>query len=124
MFFSYLLIFLVWILSIFSLQVLVDDDDHPVAVVTELSTVLSFCLVSSLESVKMESPITEKGTEKKLVRYFLDNATSLKKLVLRLNLSNGEKDEPDVLKKLFDSPRRSSVCQFEVITVVQTPEDE
>ncbi|XP_010468212.1 PREDICTED: F-box/FBD/LRR-repeat protein At5g18770-like [Camelina sativa] len=87
---------------------------------TKLSTVLSFCLVSSLESVEMESPITEKETEKKLVRYFLDNATSLKKLVLRLNLSCGEKQEPDDhLKSLFDSPRRSSLCKFEV-TVVQT----
>ncbi|XP_010468218.1 PREDICTED: F-box/FBD/LRR-repeat protein At5g18770-like [Camelina sativa] len=87
----------------------------------KLSTVLSFCLVSSLESVEMESPITEKETEKKLVRYFLDNATSLKKLVLRLNLSQGEKHESDDhFKSLFDSPRRSSVCKFEVITVVQT----
>ncbi|CAH8273126.1 unnamed protein product [Arabidopsis lyrata] len=83
-------------------------NDHPEAVVTKLSTVLSFCLVSSLESVEMESPITEKATEKKLVRYFLDNATSLKKLVLRLNLSHGEKQEPSLYKNLFDSPRRSS----------------
>ncbi|KAG7557579.1 FBD domain [Arabidopsis suecica] len=93
------------------------NDDHPEAVVTKLSTVLSFCLVSSLESVEMESPITEKATEKKLVRYFLDNATSLKKLVLRLNLSHGEKQEPSLYKNLFDSSRRSRVCQFEVTTV-------
>ncbi|XP_019084330.1 PREDICTED: F-box/FBD/LRR-repeat protein At5g18770-like [Camelina sativa] len=85
----------------------------------KLSTVLSFCLVSSLESVEMESPITEKETEKKLVRYFLDNATSLKKLVLRLNLSQGEKHESDDhFKSRFDSPRRSSLCKFEVITTV------
>ncbi|CAL9232949.1 unnamed protein product [Arabidopsis halleri] len=96
------------------------NDDPPVVMVTKLPTVLSFCLVSSLESVEMESPITEKATEKKLVRYFLDNATSLKKLVLRLNLSHGEKQEPSLYKNLFDSPRRSSVCQFEITTMVHT----
>lgn len=96
------------------LQELVNDE-YPVALVTKLPTVLSFCLVSSLEYVEMVSPTTKKATVKKLVRYFLDNATSLKKLVLRLNLSHGGKHEPDHFKKLFDSPRRSSVCQFEVI---------
>ncbi|CAH2071513.1 unnamed protein product [Thlaspi arvense] len=57
------------------------NDDEPEAVVTSISNVLSFCLVSSLEYVEIESPvITEEATEEKLIRYFLDNATSLKKL--------------------------------------------
>uniref|UniRef100_A0A1J3F8J6 F-box/FBD/LRR-repeat protein n=1 Tax=Noccaea caerulescens TaxID=107243 RepID=A0A1J3F8J6_NOCCA len=59
---------------------LVNDDDLE-AVVTKLSDVHSFCLVSSLEYVEMESPVnTDEATEEKLVRYFLENARSLKKL--------------------------------------------
>ncbi|KAG2330589.1 hypothetical protein Bca52824_001769 [Brassica carinata] len=65
-------------------------------------------------------PITEKATEQEVVRYFLGNATSLKKLVLRLNVPDGEKHEPGVLKHRFDSPRRSSLCHFDVLLVVQT----
>jgi hypothetical protein len=62
-----------------SLELVKDDD--PEAVVTKISDVLSFCLVSSLEYVEMESPVvTEEATEEKLVRYFLENARSLKKL--------------------------------------------
>lgn len=61
-------------------QELVNDDDLE-AVVTKLSDVHSFCLVSSLEYVEMESPVnTDEATEEKLVRYFLENARSLKKL--------------------------------------------
>ncbi|CAL9230821.1 unnamed protein product [Arabidopsis halleri] len=91
---------------------------YSVAVITRLSRVLPRCLVFSLESVEMESPITEKATELKLVRYFLENSATLKKLVLRLNHeSTGEKHEPGVLKQLIESPRRSSLCQFEVLAV-------
>jgi hypothetical protein len=62
-----------------SLELVKDDD--PEAVVTKISDVLSFCLVSSLEYVEMESPVvTDEATEEKLVRYFLENARSLKKL--------------------------------------------
>ena len=92
------------------------------AVVNSFSKVLSFCLVSSLEYVDIESPITEKAREEEVVRYFLGNATSLKKLVLRLNVSDGEKHDLEVLKQRFDSPRRSSLCQFDVLLVVQTPD--
>ncbi|XP_020876667.1 F-box/FBD/LRR-repeat protein At5g18770 [Arabidopsis lyrata subsp. lyrata] len=98
-------------------------NDYPVAVITRLSNVLSHCLVSSLETVEMESPITEKATELKLARYFLENSATLKKLVLRLNHeSTGEKHEPGVLKQLIESPRRSSLCQFEVLPVPPNPE--
>ncbi|CAN6867830.1 unnamed protein product [Brassica oleracea] len=92
------------------------------AVVNSFSKVLSFCLVSSLEYVDIESPITEKAREEEVVRYFLGNATSLKKLVLRLNVSDGEKHHLEVLKQRFDSPRRSSLCQFDVLLLVQTPD--
>ncbi|KAG2333714.1 hypothetical protein Bca52824_004894 [Brassica carinata] len=86
--------------------------------VSEFSTVrLPRCLVSSLESVEMESPVTEIAAELRLVGYFLENSTKLKKLVLRLNQSfTGEKHKPGVLEQLIDSPRRSSLCQFEVIS--------
>ncbi|CAN6811700.1 unnamed protein product, partial [Brassica oleracea] len=90
-----------------------------IEVIARLSTVLSRCLVSSLESVEMECPVTEIATELDLARYFMKNSTTLKKLVLRLNQSStGEKHRPGVLDQLIESPRLSSLCQFEVIPVV------
>ncbi|XP_056861258.1 F-box/FBD/LRR-repeat protein At5g18770-like [Raphanus sativus] len=88
------------------------------AVMTRPSTVmLPRCLVSSLESVEMESPVTEVATELKLARYFMENSTKLRKLVLRLKQSStGEKHKPGVLEQLIESPRRSALCQFEVIS--------
>uniref|UniRef100_A0A1J3DAT6 FBD-associated F-box protein n=1 Tax=Noccaea caerulescens TaxID=107243 RepID=A0A1J3DAT6_NOCCA len=82
---------------------------------SRLLTLLPRCLLSSLESVYIESPITRKATELKLVRYFLENSATLKKLVLRLNQSTGERHEPGVLKQLFESPRCSSLCQFVIL---------
>ncbi|WZY80756.1 hypothetical protein YC2023_027140 [Brassica napus] len=88
-------------------------------VIARLSTVLPPCLVSSLESVEMKSPVTEIATELDLARYFMRNSTTLKKLVLRLyQSSTGEKHRPGVLDQLIESPRLSSLCQFEVIPVV------
>ncbi|ESQ41884.1 hypothetical protein EUTSA_v10013420mg [Eutrema salsugineum] len=95
--------------------------DYPVTVITRLSTVLPHCLVSSLEYVEMESPVTEEASELNLARYFLENSATLKKLVLRLDQTSGKKHEPRVLKKLMKSPRRSRLCQFEVLPVVPTP---
>ena len=94
-------------------------DDSPEAVSTRLSTVrLPHCLVSSLESVEMESPVTEKAIELKLARYFMKNSTTLKKLVLRLNDCTLK---PCVLEQLVKESRRYSLSQFEVIPVVPTP---
>ena len=96
---------------------------HYPEVIARLSTVLSRCLVSSLESVEMECPVTEIATELDLARYFMKNSTTLKKLVLRLNQSStGEKHRPGVLDQLIESPRLSSLCQFEVIPVVPISE--
>ncbi|KAJ4908169.1 F-box/FBD/LRR-repeat protein [Raphanus sativus] len=89
----------------------------------QLSTVrLPRCLVSSLESVEMESPVTEIATELDLARYFMKNSTTLKKLVLRLNnKSTGEKHKPGVLERLVKYSRsRCSLSQFEVLPVVPT----
>ncbi|XP_010481236.2 PREDICTED: F-box/FBD/LRR-repeat protein At5g18770-like [Camelina sativa] len=69
---------------------------------TKLSRLLPCCLLSSFESVDIKSPITKKGTELKLVRYFLKNSATLKKLVLRLNQSYGEKQE---FQQLLEYPR-------------------
>nr|VDC79017.1 unnamed protein product [Brassica rapa] len=92
---------------------------YPEVVIARLSTVLPRCLVSSLESVEMESPVTELATELDLARYFMKNSTTLKKLVLRLNQSStGVKHKPGVLDQLIESPRLSSLCQLEVIPVV------
>ncbi|CAA7054398.1 unnamed protein product [Microthlaspi erraticum] len=98
------------------------EDDYPDRVPTSLSNVLSYCLVSSLEYVEFENlMIKDKATLRKLVRYFLGNATSLKKLVLRFNVSYGKKphpqpEDPDFLKQYFDCERRSHLCQFDVFS--------
>lgn len=101
-------------LSIWDLQELVHD-----SLVTEgesgLLTVLPRCLISSLESVDIESPITDKATELKLVSYFLENSTTLKKLVLRLNQSYRDKHEPGLLKQVLESQRCSSLCQLVIL---------
>ncbi|KAL0710049.1 hypothetical protein Bca4012_017027 [Brassica carinata] len=95
--------------------------DSPYAVSTRLSTVrLPRCLVSSLESVEMESPVTEIATELRLARYFMKNSTTLKKLVLRLNHeSTGEKHKPGVLARLMRYSRGCNLSQFEVLPVFQ-----
>ncbi|XP_056861264.1 F-box/FBD/LRR-repeat protein At5g18770-like isoform X2 [Raphanus sativus] len=96
---------------------------HYPEVIARLSTVLPRCLVSSLVSVEMDSPVTEIATELDLSRYFMKNSTTLKKVVLRLNQSStGEKHKPGVLEQLIESPRRSALCQFEVIPVVTISE--
>ncbi|KAG2333713.1 hypothetical protein Bca52824_004893 [Brassica carinata] len=92
------------------------------AVSTRPSTVLPRCLVSSLESVEMLSPVTEEATELRIARYFMKNSTKLKKLVLRLNQSSTEvKHKPGVLEQLVKFSRRYSLCRFEVLPVVPTP---
>ncbi|XP_056857385.1 F-box/FBD/LRR-repeat protein At5g18770-like, partial [Raphanus sativus] len=97
--------------------------DSPYARSSRLSTVpLPRCLVSSLESVEMESPVTEIATELRLARYFMKKSKTLKKLVLRLNHeSTGEKHKPGVLERLMTYSRRCSLSQFEVLPVVPTP---
>ncbi|KAF8055058.1 hypothetical protein N665_1304s0011 [Sinapis alba] len=100
-----------------TLELVIDDDSYEES--TRLSTVkLPHCLVSSLESVEMESPVTEKAIELKLARYFMKNSTTLKKLVLRLNDCTLK---PCVLEQLVKTSRRYGLSQFEVIPVVPTP---
>ncbi|KAF2613157.1 hypothetical protein F2Q70_00007614 [Brassica cretica] len=99
-----------------TLELVIDDDAD--AGSTKLSTVLPRCLVSSLESVEMECPVTEKATELKLARYFMKNSTTLKKLVLRLNDCTLK---PCVLEQFVKSSRHYGLSQFEVIPVVPTP---
>ncbi|CAA7054400.1 unnamed protein product [Microthlaspi erraticum] len=97
---------------------------------TSLPSKLPSCLVSSLECVELRSHKTDKEIERKLVRYFMDNATKLKKFVLQLCVY---REEPDIfglsklkfdadelcdLKQHFDSPRRSNLCQFEILPFV------
>ncbi|KAF3513435.1 hypothetical protein F2Q69_00001026 [Brassica cretica] len=95
--------------------------DSPYAVSTRLSTVLPRCLLSSLESVEMETPVTEIATELSLARYFMKNSKKLKKLVLRLDESTGEQHKPGVLERLVKYSRRCKLSQFEVLPVVPTP---
>ena len=88
---------------------------------TRLSTVLPRCLLSSLESVEMETPVTEIATELSLARYFMKNSKKLKKLVLRLDESTGEQHKPGVLERLVKYSRRCKLSHFEVLPVVPTP---
>ncbi|CAN7114790.1 unnamed protein product [Brassica rapa subsp. narinosa] len=96
--------------------------DSPYAVSTRLSTV-RLPLVSSLESVEMETPVTEIATELSLARYFMKNSKKLKKLVLRLNNeSTGDhQHKRGVLERLVKYSRRCKLSQFEVLPVVPTP---
>ncbi|WZZ38611.1 hypothetical protein YC2023_034870 [Brassica napus] len=96
---------------------------YPVASIGGLSTVrLPRCLVSSLESVEIESPVTEEATELDLARCFMRNSTTLKKLVLRLNESStGVKHKPCDLEQLLEFSKRYGLSQFEVLPVVPTP---
>ncbi|CAH2070072.1 unnamed protein product [Thlaspi arvense] len=67
------------------------------------------CLLSSLEFVNFESPISGYASEMmKLVKYFIENTTILKRLTLHVNHgSTGS----DISKELLKIPRRSSMCQ-------------
>ncbi|RID68706.1 hypothetical protein BRARA_C00849 [Brassica rapa] len=96
--------------------------DHPVASITGLSTVMLHpCLLSSLESVEIQSPVTEEANELDLARCFMCNSTTLKKLVIRLHQSSiGEKHKPCVLEQLVEDSRRYGLSQFEVLPVVPT----
>ncbi|CAA7054396.1 unnamed protein product [Microthlaspi erraticum] len=85
---------------------------------TSFPSKLPSCLVSSLECVEIISDITEEARERKVVRYFLDNATKLKKLVLRLYVYGEKPHNFGLLKQQFDSPRRSGFCHFEVLPMV------
>ncbi|KAJ4868932.1 F-box/FBD/LRR-repeat protein [Raphanus sativus] len=97
------------------LTLILSYDDIEEAVTGSLSRRLPICLVSSIEYVEIETTITEEATEQEVVRYFLGNATSLKKLVLRLDVSDEKKHDPVLVKQRFDSPGRSNLCQFEVL---------
>ncbi|CAH2070071.1 unnamed protein product, partial [Thlaspi arvense] len=70
------------------------------------------CLLSSLEFVDFESLISGYASEMKLVKYFLENTTILKRLTLHVNHgSTGS----DISKELLKIPRRSATCQVVVI---------
>ncbi|XP_048627264.1 F-box/FBD/LRR-repeat protein At5g18770-like isoform X2 [Brassica napus] len=92
------------------------------ASITGLSTVMLHpCLLSSLESVEIQSPVTEEANELDLARCFMCNSTTLKKLVIRLHQSSiGEKHKPCVLEQLVEDSRRYGLSQFEVLPVVPT----
>ncbi|ESQ33469.1 hypothetical protein EUTSA_v10007642mg [Eutrema salsugineum] len=70
----------------------------------------------SLEYVKIVKPMAAEATETqlKLVSYFLENSTILKKLTLCLG-DFGDKEESVFIKKLLTIPRLSSSCQVYVL---------
>ena len=64
-------------------------------------------LLSSLEYVEIESPLTGEVFEMKLVSYLLENSPILKKLTIHLHDNSRKKAECEILT----IPRRSSSCQ-------------
>ncbi|KAL9814196.1 putative FBD-associated F-box protein [Arabidopsis thaliana] len=74
------------------------------------------CLLSSPEFVDIKSSILVYVARMKLVKYFLENSTTLKKLTLRLALRLqycSAKDE--IVKKLRKFPRISKTCQVGIV---------
>ncbi|CAA0341661.1 unnamed protein product [Arabidopsis thaliana] len=72
------------------------------------------CNLPALEFVDILKPMVEKETELKLMSYFLEKSTILKKLTLRLGDFRGN-EESALLKKLLTIPRLSSSCQVVVL---------
>lgn len=72
------------------------------------------CNLPALEFVDKLKPMVEKETELKLMSYFLEKSTILKKLTLRLGDFRGN-EESALLKKLLTIPRLSSSCQVVVL---------
>ncbi|CAH8279537.1 unnamed protein product [Arabidopsis lyrata] len=70
------------------------------------------CLLSSLEFVDIKSSILVSVAGMKLVRYFLENSTILKKLNLCLNYCS---PKDDIFNKLCKIPRRSITCQVAIV---------
>ncbi|KAG7547693.1 FBD domain [Arabidopsis suecica] len=72
--------------------------------------------LTSLEYVKIVKPMAEEAIEikLKLVSYFLENSTILKKLTLCLG-NFSEKEESVIVKKLLTIPRLSTSCQVFVL---------
>jgi len=68
-------------------------------------------LLSSLEYVEIESPLTGEVFEMKLVSYLLENSPILKKLTINLDDSSRKKAECELLT----IPRRSTSCQVVVL---------
>uniref|UniRef100_A0A1J3I731 Putative FBD-associated F-box protein n=1 Tax=Noccaea caerulescens TaxID=107243 RepID=A0A1J3I731_NOCCA len=72
------------------------------------------CFLPTLEYVKIGKPmIDDEEAETKLVSYFLEKSTVLKKLTLFLN-PDRKKEAPVILKKLLTIPRLSTSCQVVV----------
>jgi len=72
--------------------------------------------LTSLEYVKIAKPMAAEASEikLKLVSYFLENSTILKKLTLCLR-NFREKEESVIVKKLLTIPRLSPSCQVFVL---------
>ncbi|CAA7032701.1 unnamed protein product [Microthlaspi erraticum] len=89
-----------------------DFDDLQLPPVQEMKQIsLPHCLLSSLELVCFEVPISGLAAEMKLIKYFLKNSANLKKLIISLD-SYSRKD--DILKELLESSRGSTECELVV----------
>lgn len=67
------------------------------------------CLLSSLEFVDFNVPLSSVVGEMNMVRYILENSAILKKLTLHLHKDCSTNDE--LVKKLLKIPRGSTKCE-------------
>ncbi|XP_010539171.1 PREDICTED: FBD-associated F-box protein At5g22730 [Tarenaya hassleriana] len=70
------------------------------------------CLVTSLESVEIEIPISW-NAERQLAKYFLGDSEVIKKLTIRCGESTSEEKAGGILNELaaLSPPRRSTTCE-------------
>ncbi|CAL9247694.1 unnamed protein product [Arabidopsis halleri] len=78
-----------------------------------------WCLWSRLESIEMKNPIGGIGVEMKLIKYFLENSASLKKLTICLG-GRSMKEEYIIFKELLRLRRCSSACEVHVVGLEET----
>lgn len=67
----------------------------------------------------MKNPIGGVGVEMKLIKYFLKNSASLKKLTICLG-GRSMKEEYIIFKELLRLRRCSSVCEVHVVGLEET----
>ncbi|CAL9241886.1 unnamed protein product [Arabidopsis halleri] len=73
------------------------------------------CLISTLEYVEITKPMTRDETGVKLVNYFLENSTVLKKLTISFTGSSFRELELESYKMLLTSTKLSPTCQVIIV---------
>uniref|UniRef100_A0A1J3HYX0 F-box/FBD/LRR-repeat protein n=1 Tax=Noccaea caerulescens TaxID=107243 RepID=A0A1J3HYX0_NOCCA len=83
------------------------------------SSLVPWCLRSCLERVEMRRPIYGVQLEMKVIKYFLENSTVLKKLTLRLGCPRMQQ-ESMIFMELLKFRRCSTQCEVDVVGLEET----